>query len=284
MTPGPLVSTAWLAARLDDPGLAVIDATWFMPGEGRDARAEHAGGHIPGAVFFGIDDIRDEASELPHMLAGAARFAAAARRLGVNDASRVVVYDSHGLFSAPRVWWNFRAMGHDQTFVLDGGLPRWRAEGRPQEAGWRSPSHGDFHAATVPALVADLEAVRAAVAGHGQTIVDARPAGRFAGRDPEPRAGLRSGHMPGARNVPWSRLVRDGALDAPAALLSVFEAAGVIPGEPIVATCGSGVSAALAALALARVGAWDVAVYDGSWAEWGSRADTAVALGEPAAR
>ena len=276
----PLVSTAWLSEHLEDADLAVIDATWFMPDERRDPRAEYAERHIPGATFFAIDEVCDRASDLPHMLSPPADFAVAARRLGVNAASRVVVYDAEGLFSAPRVWWNFRVMGHAGAFVLDGGLPRWLAEGRAIETGWREAAHGDFKARFDGALVRDLEAVRLAVKTGRDQIVDARSAGRFTGAAPEPRADLRSGHMPEARNLPWSDLVAgDGRLAPEDQLRAAFDAAGVDLAAPITTTCGTGITAALLALALARLGRDDVAVYDGSWAEWGGRADTPVATG-----
>ena len=277
----PLVSTEWLAARLDEPTVAIIDATWFMPGSGRDAVAEYAERHIPGAVFFPIDEICDHASNLPHMLSAPADFAVAARRLGVRRDSQVVVYDSHGLFSAPRVWWTFRAMGHAETFVLDGGLPKWIAEGRALERGWRTPENGDFRARPDGALVRDLESVRAALESGAEQVVDARSTERFAGRAPEPRAGLRSGHMPGARNLPWNGvLTADGALADISKLRDAFETAGINLTAPIITTCGSGVSASLLALALARIGRSDAAVYDGSWSEWAARSDTPVAVDE----
>ena len=275
----PLVPTAWLAEHLDDPRVVVVDASWHMPAAGRDAGAEYAVGHIPGAVFFGIDEICDHSSSLPHMIAAPANFAVAVRRLGVSGESHVVAYDSLGLFSAARVWWNFRAMGHEAASVLDGGLPRWIAEGRPLEIGWRTPAHGDFKARPDPDLVADLDAMRRAVEAGAPQIVDARAADRFSGIAPEPREGLMRGHMPGARNIPWSTLVSDGSLIAPKALEEAFSAAGVDLAMPIVTTCGSGVSAALLALALARVGRDEAAVYDGSWSEWGSLADAPIVTG-----
>lgn len=281
----PTLSTAWLAAHLDDPDLVIIDATWFMPGTPRDARAEHGERHIPGAVFFDIDEISDRSNPLPHMLAAPADFAVHARRLGVEPTSRVVVYDAQGLFSAPRVWWNFRAMGHDRVFVLDGGLPKWIAEGHPVEAGWPTRPHGEFKAHLDAGLVRDLEQVRAVLAGRSEQLVDARSASRFTAETPEPRAGLRSGHMPGARSVPSALVVTDGGTLADAETLErVFAEAGVDLARPIATTCGSGVSAATLALGLARLGRQDVAVYDGSWTEWGGRDDTPVVTGpaEPA--
>ncbi len=276
----PIVSTEWLAPRLGQSAIAIIDATWFMPDAGRDAAAEFAAGHIPGAVFFDIDEISDHASGLPHMLSPPQDFAMAARRLGVRRDSIVIVYDAHGLFSAPRAWWNFRAMGHVETFVLDGGLPKWIAEGRPLESGWPVPAHGDFKAHPDPSMVRDLEQVRSALDANGAQVVDARSPERFAGAAPEPRAGLRAGHMPGAKNLPWSRVVApDGALADLAKLHDAFEKAGVDLAAPIITTCGSGVSASVLALALARIGRMDAAVYDGSWSEWGSRSDTAVVTG-----
>ncbi len=277
---GPLVSTDWLAEHLGEAGLVVLDGSWHMPAEGRDAKAEYAAAHVPGAVFFDIDAISDHTSPLPHMLPAPPAFATAVRRLGVGDGSTVVVYDTVGIMSAPRVWWSLRAMGHARVFVLDGGLPKWTSEGHPVEAGWREAEHGEFKAHPAPGLIADFEAVRAALASGEAQVVDARAAARFRGETPEPRPGLRAGHMPGAKNVPWSQLVAaDGHLAAPAQLMAAFETAGVDPGEAIITTCGSGITAAILALALARLGREDVAVYDGSWSEWGARADTPVATG-----
>ena len=277
---GPLVSTDWLSEHLGDAGLVVLDGSWHMPADGRDAKAEYGAAHIPGAVFFDIDAISDHASPLPHMLPSPQDFATAVRRLGVDAGSTLVVYDTVGVFSAPRVWWSFRAMGHAKVFVLDGGLRKWVAEGHPVEAGWREPEHGEFKAHPAADLLADAEAVRAALASGAAQVVDARSAMRFRGEAPEPRPGLRAGHMPGARNVPWSQVVAaDGTLAAPAQLMAAFESAGVDPAEAIITTCGSGISASILALALARLGREDIAVYDGSWTEWGSRADTPIATG-----
>ena len=202
----PMVTTDWLAARLDAEDLVVIDATWFMPGAPGDARAEYAERHIPGAVAFDIDEVADHASGLPHTLPEPADFAVVARRLGVEPATRVVVYDALGLFSAPRVWWMFRAMGHENVAVLDGGLGKWIAEARPVEAGWVQKPHGEFKAHLDAGLFRTLDQVRAALTSGAEQLLDARSAARFSGDAPEPREGLRSGHMPGARNLPWGGL------------------------------------------------------------------------------
>jgi thiosulfate/3-mercaptopyruvate sulfurtransferase len=279
MTKDPTVSTDWLAERLDDPGVIVIDATWFMPGSPRDARAEHAERHIPGAVFFDIDEIADHASLLPHMLADAADFAMHARRLGVEPQSKIVVYDGQGLFSAARVWWNFRAMGHDAVWVLDGGLPQWIVEARPLEVGWPERTHGEFKAHPNADLVRSIDQVRAALDDKSVQVVDARPGERFRGEAPEPRAGLRSGHMPGALSVPAASIITDGRLAEGPVLERQFLAAGVDLEGPIITTCGSGVSAAVLSLGLARLGRWDASLYDGSWTEWGGRTDTPVVTG-----
>ncbi|HEY8617895.1 3-mercaptopyruvate sulfurtransferase [Phenylobacterium sp.] len=273
----PLVSTEWLAARLGE--VQVVDATWFMPGEGV-GRESYEAGHIPGAVFFDIDDLSDKAVDLPHMLPAPAAFAEAAGALGLTRERPVVVYDAHGIFSAPRAWWTLRVMGFPEVFVLDGGLKTWRAEARPVETGPGAPRPAALEPAFRPELVRDVEQVRDALAGAAQ-VVDARAAARFRGEAPEPRAGLRSGHMPGARNVPWSGLVAaDGTLKPSGELRQAFTAAGVDLNRPVVTTCGSGVSAAILSLALTQLGCADAPVYDGSWAEWGGRADTPVATGD----
>lgn len=273
----PLVSTDWLATRLG--AVQVLDATWYMPGEGV-GRETHEQGHIPGAVFFDIDAVADRTTDLPHMLPTPEAFAAEAGKLGLRRDRPVVVYDAHGIFSAPRVWWTLRTMGFPETYVLDGGLKKWRAEGRPLEAGGRTPPSTLLESVFDPHLVRDLDAVKDLLARREAQLVDARAGARFRGEAPEPRAGLRAGHMPGACNVPWGGLVNaDGTLKGAAELKAAFEAAGVDLARPIVTTCGSGVSAALLALALARLGRDDVAVYDGSWTEWGGRADTAVVTG-----
>lgn len=276
----PMVSTDWLAERLGRPDVQVVDATWYMPAEDGSGRADYDAGHIPGAVFFDIDGIADHATDLPHMLPSPEAFAGAVGALGLSREATVVVYDARDLFSAPRVWWTLRAMGFPKVFVLDGGMRRWRAEGRPLENAAPSPAPTTLAPAFDAALVRDLAAVKDHLAQASAQLVDARSAGRFRGETPEPRADLRSGHMPGARNVPWNGLVaEDGRLKSREDLQAVFAAGGVDLAKPIVTTCGSGVTAALLALGLARLGRKDVAVYDGSWAEWGGRSDTAVVTG-----
>lgn len=276
----PLVATAWLADHLEDPDVQVVDATWYMPNEEGAGAEVYAGGHIPGAVFFDIDAIADPDTDLPHMLPTPEAFAEAVGRLGLRREATLVVYDARGIFSAPRVWWTLRVMGFPKVFVLDGGLVRWQAEGRPLERSLPTAPAAVLPQAFDAALVRGFEAVKRHLADHSAQLVDARAAARFRGEAPEPRAGLRSGHMPGARNIPWSEVVNaDGTLKSADELRAAFAAGGVDLAAPIVTTCGSGVSAALLALALARLGREDVAVYDGSWAEWGGRADAAVATG-----
>jgi len=277
----PLVSTSWLAERLGSDEVQVVDASWFMPGEPRTGAGSYAAGHIPGAVFFDIDAIADPSSGLPHMLPAPDAFAEAAGALGLRRDLTVVVYDAQGIFSAPRVWWTLRTMGFPEVFVLDGGLVKWRAEGRPIDAALPHPVATTIEPAFDPSLVRDIDSVRQTLATRDAQVIDARPGPRFRGEVPEPRAGLRGGHMPGALNVPWGELVEaDGAMKSADALRAAFEAAGVDLGRPIVTTCGSGISASILALALAVLGRDDVPVYDGSWSEWGAAdAGTPVATG-----
>ena len=276
----PLVSTGWLAQHLTDHDMQVVDATWYMPAEGKTGRDTYEVAHIPGAVFFDIDEIADHETDLPHMLPEPAAFAAAVSELGLRRDASIVVYDAQGIFSAPRAWWTLRVMGFAKVFVLDGGLPKWQEDGHPITAGPGAPVPSEVTLTFRPELVRDLGAVRSALQSKSEQVVDARPAARFRGEAPEPRAGLRGGHMPGACNVPFAGLLNpDGTMKAPEALRAAFEAAGVDLGKPIVTSCGSGVSASLLALALARLGREDVAVYDGSWTEWGGRSDTPVVTG-----
>jgi thiosulfate/3-mercaptopyruvate sulfurtransferase len=273
-----VVTTDWLAKHLGDSDLRILDGSWHMAHLKRDPRAEFAEAHVPGAVFFDVDAIADHSTTLPHMLPAPEAFAAAVGALGVGSGDRVVVYDVRGVVSAARVWWTFRAFGHDAVAVLDGGLKKWRAEGRPVERGTPAPAARAFTARRRPELVRDLEAMRANLASRGAQVLDARSAGRFAGTEPEPRAGLRGGHIPGSLNLPYETLYRpDGTLRSPDELSGAVRAAGVDLGRPIVTTCGSGVTASVLALALYLIGRQDVAVYDGSWSEWGGRADTPVA-------
>lgn len=277
MTFGPVVSTAWLAEHLGAPDLRVLDATWYLPTVGRDARAEFVQGHIPGATYFDIDAIKDTASPLPHMLPSAEEFARAVGALGVGSGDRVVVYGGRYAIASARVWWSFRVFGHDAVAVLDGGLPRWRAEGRPLESGEPVLVPRPFRARFRPELVRDLAAMRDNLRTARAQVVDARSAGRFHGTEPEPRPGLRGGHIPGSVNLPYDTLFDgEGSLLPPPELRRRFEAARVDLDAPIITTCGSGVSAAVLALALYLLGRPDVPVYDGSWTEWASRSDTPV--------
>lgn len=266
---GPLVSTAWLAERLDAPDIRVADASWYLPQAGRDARAEYRAAHIPRAVFFDIEELSDETSALPHMLPPPAKFASRMRKLGLGDGHLIVVYDGQGVYSSPRAWWMLRAMGHKDVAVLDGGLPKWRRENRPLEDMEPQSSPRHFTPRRNNALSRDfgqMEDIRRA--GSAQ-IVDARSAPRFAGLEEEPRSGVRRGHIPGSLNVPYTELTRpDGALKPANELKALFEARGVDLGRPVVTTCGSGVTAAIEMLALELAGARDVSLYDGSWAEW----------------
>ena len=286
MTSHNFVTTEWLAAHLSEPGLGLIDASWHLPPTGRNGAAEFRTGHIPGAVFFDIDVIADTSSGLPHMLPDPVAFSSAMRKLGLGDGMHMVVYDAHGLFAAARVWWMLRAFGVDDVRILEGGLPKWVAEGRPLEEGAPERQPRRFTARLDHGAVASLAQVREALAGGATQVVDARPADRFAGDAPEPRAGLRSGHMPGALNVPFVEIIEHGELKSDAALAATLAAHGVDLARPVITTCGSGVSAAILGLAVEQAGGKIAGLYDGSWAEWGGRADCPVASGpapDPAA-
>jgi thiosulfate/3-mercaptopyruvate sulfurtransferase len=274
----PLVSTAWLAEHLGDPTVRIVDATLPLVGQAGHGRDAYAAGHIPGAVFFDINAIADTETDLPHMLPMPSVFAEAAGALGLGRDTTIVVYDAHGIYSAPRVWWTLRVMGYLKVFVLDGGLKAWRAEGRPLATAETIPEAVEVEPVFDWRLVTDLTGVSEALANRSAQVVDARSAGRFRGEAPEPRASLRRGHMPGALNLPFNLVVaEDGTLKSRAELAAAF--AQVDLEQPIVTTCGSGVTASVLALALARLGRLDVAVYDGSWTEWGGRPDTAVVTG-----
>jgi thiosulfate/3-mercaptopyruvate sulfurtransferase len=276
--PDALVSTAWLTEHIDAPDVRLVDASWHMPALERDARAEFADRHIPGAVFFDIDDIADADSDLPHMLPDSAKFASRVRKLGLGDGVRIVVYDATGIGSAARVWWMFRAFGHGDVAVLDGGLPKWVAEGHPVESGEPRPRERHFTARKNSFLVRDRDQVQRAAEGGREQILDARSRGRFNGTEAEPRQGLRSGHMPTALNQPFLELYdRDSkTMKSAGELIALYKEAGVDFKQPLITSCGSGVTACNLALGLFLLGKEDVAVYDGSWTEWGSLDDTPI--------
>lgn len=272
----PLVDAPWLSDRLHEPGLRLADASWHLPGSGRDAAVEFRQAHIPGAVFFDIDRIVDTDTDLAHMLPAASDFASAVGALGIGSGDRVIVYDSHGLYSATRAWWMLRTFGHDQIAVLDGGLRAWQAAGLPVESGEATPAApARFEARLVPERVWRLEDIRRNLDTGAACILDARPADRFAGDVPEPRAGLRRGHIPGSLNIPFDRLTdpETGRMRSREELEQLFAGTG---DNQIVCSCGSGVTACALAFALHLLGREDVAVYDGAWTEWGGRSDTPV--------
>ena len=283
MTDDPkiLVSTDWLGDRLKMPDLRLLDASWYLPGENRDGRAEYDARHIPGARFFDIDEIADTRSALPHMAPPVEKFMSRMRAMGIGDGHQVVVYDGAGLFSAARVWWLFRLMGKTDVAVLDGGLPKWLAEGRPVDDA--PPLIRDRHMTVTRqnALVRDVTEVAAAAKLGTHQIVDARAPERFRGEAPEPREGLRAGHIPGSKNVPFRTLLNaDGTMKGADGLRAAFETAGVDLARPVITTCGSGVTAAVLFLALERLGHADHSLYDGSWTEWGQYDDLTIATGE----
>jgi thiosulfate/3-mercaptopyruvate sulfurtransferase len=270
----PLVSTEWLAQRLTAPDIRVVDASWHFPQTGRNAKKEYDEAHIPGAVFFDIDEIADTTSPYPHMLPDPTKFASRMKKLGLGDGNRMIIYDVAGLFSAARVWWMFRVMGHEDVAVLDGGLPKWRAEGRPIDDIPPVPRERHFTPRPNRTLLRDVDQMMVNLDTRSEQVVDARGQARFLAQEPEPRAGVRGGHIPGSANLPYATLLRDdGTMKSEEDLRSLFVRARIDVEKPIVATCGSGVTAGMIVLALTLLGSRDVALYDGSWSEWGSRHD-----------
>ena len=279
--PKTLVSTEWLHAHLKDPDLRILDGSYYLPQMGRDPRAEYDAAHIPNARFFDIDDVADHGSDLPHMVPPVEKFMSRMRAMGVGDGHQVVVYDGMGLFSAARVWWLFKLMGQNNIAVLDGGLPKWQAEGRPVED--LPPVIRDRHMTVRRQnhMVKDVTQVSAASKLGDYEIIDARSPGRFRGEEPEPRAGLRPGHIPGSKNVCFKDLLNaDQTMKNPVEIRQIFEAAGVDFNKPAITTCGSGVTAAVLSLGLERIGKTDHSLYDGSWSEWGMFPTVPVATGE----
>ncbi len=270
----PVVSTQWLAEHLSAPDVRVVDASRYMPDAKRDPKAEYNEAHIPGAVYFNIDEISDSASPYPHMLPAPEKFASRVKAMGLGDGHRIVVYDGAGLFTAARVWRMFRAMGPEDVFVLDGGFPKWRAEGRPTED--LPPVHRTRHFTPRPnhLILRDADQIKENLKTKREQIVDARSPGRFSGSEPEPRPGVRSGHIPGSKNLHYQKLLNpDGTLRKPEALAAAFREAGIDVTKPVTASCGSGVTAAIILLALEAIDAPEGALYDGSWSEWGARAE-----------
>lgn len=277
------VTAEWLEAERKKPDLVVVDGSWYLPAMNRDGRAEYRAAHIPGAVYFDIDEVKDINSTLPHMLPPPEVFSLHMARLGISDGQRIVVYDGAGLFSAPRVWWTFKVFGAKDVFILEGGLPEWRAKGLPVESDRTARAPGKFTPKFSPAMVADLERVENALQRNSAQVIDARPAARFRGETSEPRPGVASGHIPGSINVPSDQVVKDGKLAPPEQIKKAFAEGGLDPDKPIITSCGSGVSAAILWLALDSIGKTPEAIYDGSWTEWGSNPDKPVATG-PAKR
>jgi thiosulfate/3-mercaptopyruvate sulfurtransferase len=279
--PDALVSTEWLADHLEAPDIRIVDGSFYLPAQKRNPRAEYENQHIPGAVFFDIDEIADTSSSLPHMLPSPEKFSARVRKLGLGDGNKIVIYDTTPMTGAARVWWMFRAMGHKDVSILDGGLPKWMTEGRPVTDDPPLPRNRHFTARLDNTMVRSLDDVKKLIETKREQIVDARAAARFRGEAPEPRPGLRSGHMPGALNLPYNDLIdpRTGTMLPGELIAARLAASGIDPAKKVTASCGSGVTACVVALGLYLIGAPDAAVYDGSWTEWGGREDTPIVTG-----
>ncbi|MEP3436457.1 MAG: 3-mercaptopyruvate sulfurtransferase [Hoeflea sp.] len=275
-----VVSFDWLRDRIGQPGLKIVDASWYLPNQNRDAAQDYAMSRIPGAVFFDQDEIVDTASGLPHTIAGPEQFSRAVGKLGLTGTDTIVVYDGPGMFTAPRVWWLLRLFGASNVFVLDGGFDSWKDRGLPTETGTpETPEAAVFNATRDGNAVTGFDAMRSIVDSKSSQIADARGPGRFEGTEPEPRAGMRSGHMPGARNIPFQALSEGGKLKPVNELREILESSGLDLNRPVVTTCGSGVTAAVITLALQSIGHRDNTLYDGSWSEWGGRNDTPIVTG-----
>lgn len=276
-----LVSTDWLAQHLNAPDVRVVDGSWYLPADERDPHGEYLARHIAGAVFFDIDDIADDKNPLPHMLPSPEKFSSRVRKLGLGDGVRIVVYDGGNMMAAARVWWMFRVFGHEDVAVLDGGLAKWIDEGRPVTDEVTIPKERHFTARLNTFLVRDIDQVRSNLDTAREQVIDARGPGRFTADEPEVRPGVRGGHIPGSSNLPYVNLLdpKDNTVVSPDAIAAAFAGIGVDPAKPIVTTCGSGISASFLALALHLIGSKRVAVYDGSWTEWGSHTDTPTATG-----
>lgn len=278
MSGAELVSTDWLAAHLGGDGLRIVDASWYLAADKRDPAAEYFEHHIPGAVVFDLDAASDLTSPLPHMLPSTESFSTTMGELGIGDGDHVVVYDGAGLFSAARLWWMLRAFGHGKVAMLDGGLPKWLAEGRPLHTGAPKITRRGFTAKLNPGLVRGFDDVHANLESQREQVLDARGPGRFKGEEPEPRPGVRPGHIPGSLNLHYAALLdpKDHTMRPDRELATLFEDAGVDRAKPVICSCGSGITAAILAFALERIGAREVSVYDGSWSEWGARADAPI--------
>ncbi|WP_348648197.1 3-mercaptopyruvate sulfurtransferase [Rhizobium sp. ARZ01] len=274
-----VVTPDWVQKQIGAPEFRIVDASWYLPAQNRNGAAEYATGHIPGAVFFDQDAIADHSTGLPHSIPSPEEFALAVEKLGISDTDTIVVYDGPGIFTAPRVWWLFRTMGAKSVYVMDGGLDGWKKEGRPLETDLPEPAPGHFRPQFNTAAVTSFDEMHGIVSSGSRQIADARGAGRFTGEEPEPRAGMRSGHMPGARSMPSGVFSVDGRLKDLDALKATFENAGIDLNAPVVTTCGSGLTAAIITLALHSLGHENNALYDGSWSEWGGRSDTPVVTG-----